>query len=397
MVKSDTFEKYRKRLVKEGIVKSLLLGLALGLFALAVVAFFTWLFGYKPGLFVALASFVFVAAATVPVFYFLKFRPTVKQIARRMDALGLEERVLTMTELEGDDSYIARIQREDAEKTAKKLNAALLKLAVSAAIVVPFAVACVFGLGMTTVSALHYAGIIPSGIVTIEHMHIPGEYTVSYTVEEGCEGTIIYYTGDWSAETPVTGSETVKEGETAKAVYAVPAEDWAFVSWSDGLRDPYRQDTVLDGDIIVQAIFEAMEPDPEDGEEQNSDSQDGEGEGESDEPQEGEPQEGDGENQGEGDPEEQEEQKPSGEPNDQMSAGGMRDVTSQQIVDGDTYYGDEFDDAYRQAMDRLENDKNIPDELKQHISDYYDSLETSGKTGKGNNQNSGNDEDEGQD
>ncbi len=377
------FEKYRKRLVKESVLKSLFYGVIFGCAALAVVAFFTWLFGYKPGLFFALAAFVAVTAALTPIFYFLKFRPTTKQIARRVDELGLEERVLTMTELEGDGSYIAQVQREDTMHAMSSVSGMLLKIAISVSLIVAFSVACVFGAGMTTVSALHYAGIIPSGLVALTPGNMAGVYTVSYSVQEGGEGTIIYWTGDWTAETPVEGSETLSEGETAKAVYAIPADDWLFVCWSDGKRDPYRQDTVSDSDIVVQAIFERLEADPEDGENQDPTEGDTDGEKqESDQQQEGEPEPGGDEEDGEqGDEEMDSPNEPSGDPQDDPTAGGMRDMSSQQIVDGKTYYGDEFDDAYRQAMERLSQDDNIPEELKKYIEDYYESIETGGETG----------------
>lgn len=398
-MKKDQIGKFRKRLVKESVLKSIFLGLIFGCFALVIVGFFTWLFGYKPGLFLAIAALVVVTAIVAPLFYFLRFRPSTKEIACRVDALGLEERMLTMTELEGEQTYIAEAQREDTFHALEKMNHMMLKLAISAVLIVCVSFACLLGIGMTTVSSLYYAGVIPSGFETFTPEYIPQVFTVSYAIEEGGEGVIIYWTGDWSHETPVEeGGERVTEGEDARAVLAIPADEWLFVSWSDGVRDPYRQEVDVDGDVYVEAIFEPIEPDPEEGEEDNGEggSQPGEGQ-EGDQQQQGEPQEG---SEGEGEQGEQQQQppqEPSGDPSN--SAGGMRDMTSQQVDNGNTYYGDVFDDAYQQALDRLSQDNNIPDDLKQHVKDYYDSIETgSSDSGSGNWGGSGDiggDEDQG--
>ncbi len=54
--------------------------------------------------------------------YFL-YRPTVKKAAARVDREGQQERMSTMLALKEDESYIARIQREDALKRLEKVKA----------------------------------------------------------------------------------------------------------------------------------------------------------------------------------------------------------------------------------------------------------------------------------
>lgn len=401
------FKKYRQRIAKEGLLKSIFIGSMLGCAALVVIAFLTWFFAYKPGLFIAIAAFVAVTAATAPLFYFFKYRPSVKEIARRVDGLGLEERMLTMNELEGDDSLIAQMQREDTMRALGTVDHMLIKIALTAIIIVPFSICCALGLGMTTVSSLYYADVIPSGIVSLSAPYTQNIYTVTYSVEpnvttgeDGAEvstinGTIIYWTGDWSKETQVNeNGDKVLEGDNARPVYAIPNDNYVFVAWSDGYANPYRQDTVIDEDVFVQAIFEAVPSDPDQqqseqdsqsGENGDGDSQNGQGENQDGEGQEGEPQ----------DSEQQDGEKQDSDSNDENSdkdddsdsdsddglnrgdgASGSRDLGSQQIVDGQTYYGDEYDDAYNSWQDRRGSDNNIPDDLKDFIEDYYGSIET---------------------
>ena len=124
------FEKYYSRLALEGFLKALILGLIFGFAAEFIVAFATWMASYN-GLWISIAAGVAVAAGMTALFYFKKFRPTAKQIAKRVDRLGLEERLITMTELEGDDSYIALRQREDAQKKMREVEAKEIKLRLS--------------------------------------------------------------------------------------------------------------------------------------------------------------------------------------------------------------------------------------------------------------------------
>ena len=92
------FERHRKRLEKEAWLKSVLLSLVIGFAAMLATAVLTWVFE-KNGLWFSLSALVVVTGGLTPLFYFKRFRPDGRQIARRIDRLGLEERVITMTEL----------------------------------------------------------------------------------------------------------------------------------------------------------------------------------------------------------------------------------------------------------------------------------------------------------
>lgn len=97
-------------------------------------------------------------AAFVPIFYYKKFRPTTKDVARRIDRLGLEERIITMTELEKDESYIAMRQREDAKRKLGAVDAKQIRFRFSTAAAVVAAICAVLGVSMTTVTDLERAG-----------------------------------------------------------------------------------------------------------------------------------------------------------------------------------------------------------------------------------------------
>ena len=116
------FQKYHKRMVAEGILKATLIGLLAALAVLFVTAAVCWFVGFK-GIWLSIVLFVVVLAATAVTVYLVKYRPTTRSIARRVDELGLEERLITMTELEGDDSYIATRQRQDAMESLNKVSA----------------------------------------------------------------------------------------------------------------------------------------------------------------------------------------------------------------------------------------------------------------------------------
>ena len=160
----ELYKKYYRRVAREGILKALFISLAVGSAVLALTEFISWIFGFKAGLWIGFLAFAAVTAALTPCIYLKKYRPTAKAIARRVDALGLEERMITMAELEADESYIALLQREDTEKALKSVDQSLIKIAISASLIVALCVCATFGLGFITTEALHVAGVIPSVI-----------------------------------------------------------------------------------------------------------------------------------------------------------------------------------------------------------------------------------------
>lgn len=355
MSENRSLDKYRARIVREGILKATLCGASIGCAALAVCALVSWFVGFKPGLFLALGLFVVGCAVSIPLFYRFRFRPTEKSVAVRMDALGLEERMLTMVELSGDDSFIAQKQRDDAKRALGKLDSGLVKIAVSVSMIVLFVIAGFFALSFTAVDSLYYAGVIPGGMELLSGGSALGEYQVTYSVKSADSGFVVFWTDDWEKEEKVTEAITVPAGEDAPAVLAVPQPDWVFVGWSDGVKIPYRQDLEIMSDLEVLALFEPLDETLDDDEQPPEEESSGSANSGS----------GSGAGTGQG-------------PNSGVSDTDLRDATNNQIVDGQTFYGDPFEDAYDKAMDRLTSDENLSSSMKDWITDYLDSIAQDG-------------------
>lgn len=117
----ELFDKYYSRLAREGMLKALFSGLSVGFAVNFIVAFICWYFNAN-GLLWSLLALVVTTAIAMPLFYVKKYKPSVKDVAKRLDRLGLEERMITMTEFQGDDSYIAVRQREDARTTLHEVD-----------------------------------------------------------------------------------------------------------------------------------------------------------------------------------------------------------------------------------------------------------------------------------
>lgn len=363
-MRQDLLKSYSKRIAKEGIIKSILISLAVGCGVLAVSTFLSWFLGYKNGLWVSLGVFALVVGALTPILYFVKYRPSQKTIAKRVDGLGLDERVLTMTELGNDDSFIARMQRADTQKALGLFSHKFIKIAVSVSMAVSVGVCGGAGVAMTTVDSLYVAGVIPGGLELLEETVWRKEYTVSYKTQEEEMGKVVYYEeGNWLLLKNFEGDIKIKEGENAPAVIAVPeSRDYVFVEWSDGLRSPYRQDLGVSSDISVTASFALVEDeyveDPELGDPQQS--------------QQGAPQQSDESQRGEESPSEPGQ---DGENDGSQDAGGKGNGAGQTIINGVTYYGDDFSNAYAEALDRLGQDGEMSDQHKDWINDYYESID----------------------
>lgn len=143
-------KKYYDRLVREALIKSLVNGAIIGLSVAALLmglSWFTttypdkitWIPAFNGTLWSILAAILVTAIATV-IFYFAAYRPTMRDAAKRVDALGLEERAITMISMADSDNYIAQLQRENTKQELDSLPPTKIKLAV---LWVPVVVACV--------------------------------------------------------------------------------------------------------------------------------------------------------------------------------------------------------------------------------------------------------------
>ena len=316
------FEKYHPKFRKEAWLRSVLAAVSIGFGAAFMAALVTWFLSVN-GLWISLAVLVVVTAALSPVFYSKKYRPTVMEDARRLDAIGLKERMVTMVEFAENDSCMVQVQRRDAQQVLSNVEVSQIRMKISRTMIVVAVIAALLCSAMTTVTALSAYGYLKSGEEMLENI-LPQEpdvyYTVTYIVEEGG-----YIEGE--------KAQLVLAGDDAEPVLAVAEDGFAFVEWDDGSGDPARTDAAVTSDLTFIAIFAPLdEEDPEGGES-----------GDSGEARDGEPGEGDGEGSQEGDSPQDGE---GDEPGD--STGGKYEEWNQ-IINGETYYR-EFLEAYKERL-----------------------------------------------
>ena len=344
------FKKYLTKLRFEAFLKSLLSGLAVGFIANFITALVTWFIPYN-GLWLSIGILAGVTTVATAFFYFKKFYPSVMANARRLDQLGLEERLITMVEYENDDSYIASAQREDAKAALNTVNSKNIKLRVARKIWASLLICALLGSGMTVVSTLAENGLLPGGDEIINSI-IPKEPEVFVAVTYDVEGA-----GSIEGEQ----DQLVLLGGDATPVTAVPEEGYVFVEWSDGSTKPYRTDKELEADVELYAIFEPAEGDGEgegDGNGDGNGDGDGKGEGNGN---------GNGEGNGEGEGEVEGEGNGNGEDgNGHGTTGGGKYDHSNQIVDGETYYREVLDEYKEQLAEYLEKNRDnlSEDEIK---------------------------------
>ena len=315
------FEKYYSKLRLEAILKSAICGVSVGFGANLLAALITYFMPFN-GLWLCIGIFAGVSVAASLLFYFKNYRPNDYKNARRIDRLGLEERLITMVELDGDNSYIAKAQREDAKTVLATVAKSSIRFLIPKAIVVPSICLAVCAGGMTTVNALADSGIIKGGDEILEEFaeEKRAEYvTVTYIVEEG--GVI---DGD--------EAQVIIKGTDATPVTAVADEGYMFQCWSDESENPTRTDKGVTESVIYVAVFvEVEEGDPSD---------DGEGDEPNDEPSDSGDQGGGG----------------NGDPSNGPQGGGLPEPDgSDNFSDGNTDYHGHLGDAQGNAEGRGES------------------------------------------
>jgi len=240
------FQKYYSRLRLEAFLKSLLFGGLISFSASFALALVSW-FLFPVGFYIALALLLLGTAGLTALFYFTKYRPNTMSNARRLDRLGLEERLVTMIEYQNDDSFMAEVQREDAKATLEKVHVNDIRLALSRKILVPASIMLTLAFGMTLVSGLCCFGIIPTGeelLHKVTESDSDKYVQAQYKIKNNEAG---YLLGE--------PKQYLLKGGDAKLVVAIANEGFAFETWSDGIQTPARIDKALTENIDVYAIF----------------------------------------------------------------------------------------------------------------------------------------------
>lgn len=330
---SSVWNKHYARLRREGIIKSLMWGIAFGLIAAFIVGFATWM-SYFHGFFLTLGIMIAVAAGVTVGAYYLHYKPTPKNVARRVDSLGLEERLITMLELEDDDSYIASAQRADAESALSRLGMGKAKFTVSLLLILLLAIGGSFGLAMTTVTGLSDLGVVPSGAQLIDEAHDRSPHnfiTVSYKAGQG---------GEIQGET----EQVIKKGSETSMVAAIAKPGYRFYCWTDTNTRAARADRGLTESVTFTALFVPVDADG------------GEDDLGLDRPNDIPPEDG---NDNDDPP---------------MPSSGSSPPSYDYIVDWKMEYKPVLEDSYNDIMDEISSDGELTDEERKFLEAYYNSI-----------------------
>ena len=339
------FKKFRARVIKEAWLKALVLGLVLAFCTLFVTALLFWII--NPELYwLAFVAFGGALILGTPIFYVIKYRPNEKDIAREIDDLGLEERMITMLQLESDDSFMATKQRADALNAIAKVNERSIRFTLSKAMTILLSAGFVLSSGMATITVLSDKGLLPDGNAIVEEID-PDEAVyveVSYLID----GAGYIQGGDPEQIVLHADEEGDIEEKTTEMVTVVPDDGWAFAFWSDGYTSPTRYDRNLTDNLEVIAILIEVP------------KMDGPGDGEMDM------------------------EEPSQEEMEDImlekpEAGGAEYKEAYAIIDGQKYYRNE--DVYKESLEavieilenegKLEDGEQLSDELKAMLDAYY--------------------------
>ncbi|MBE6634760.1 MAG: hypothetical protein E7617_00980 [Ruminococcaceae bacterium] len=337
------FDKYYERLRSEALIRSVILGMSVGCTVISVLMLTFWMLAVS-GTVIGILAGVLAGALSGILSYFLKYRPTDRSVARRIDRHGLEERMITMLELKDDTSYIASLQRADAEQSLEGLGKDRIGYKFSLGMLIFTSFAFALSLVFSLVCILAESGIIPYGKDLLLGGAVRREATVTYIAGEG---------GSVRGE----DKQTVKTGNDGTPVRAIADEGWIFIGWDDGNNSPERFEKTVLEDITVKALFEKID---------GSDSGEDESDSANDTPSASSNQEN-----GSGSSDEEGGDNPE---NGGEGQGGGKWQDKNQFIDGATYYRDYLELYYQYAMGIFDSETDIPDDIKEFFETYFSGI-----------------------
>lgn len=160
---SEGFNAFKKRIIKEHLIKTTIIGVSGGLSIFGVLFLLSkreiinlkiWLL-----VLITLASVILIMSA----YYFVK-KPSDKKIARRLDkTFGLNEKVQTMLDYKDDNNNeIVILQREDTNHILKSIKLSSLRLSIHFVFYIMLVIG--IGLSITSVSVpkvVHNSPVVP--------------------------------------------------------------------------------------------------------------------------------------------------------------------------------------------------------------------------------------------
>lgn len=391
---------FKKKAKKQNIIKAGLCSVAISLLFNIPFLIAFWIMDYKYKFIICTGIFIIGISVLFPVLYFKKFKYTEIQLAKRIDDLGLEERVLTMIELKDNNSFIAKKQKEDTLNVLKTVEAndlkgkykkqSLLSIFSTALAFLVIALSLMFpnireiiiahgepkytievsaeGLGFV----IDYSKYENQSLINavskkqeqdqidkinnkeiVELKQFPTSFSnrisVNYRCFEDIDATMVLDGANFEDI-----SYRIKSDET-HILMALPYKGYVFIGWSDGCASPFREIDNYSTNLI--ALFDEVSSVGEDLPDKQKEP--GDKDGSADSESDGIGPEGNG----------------TGKTNNDDSWGdGAKGSPANQVINGETYYGDIFNQSYQEAVERIKNDTNLTDAQKKAITDYFESI-----------------------
>lgn len=278
---------YRAKLRREGLLKACLTASICG-FALSVIVSAVSFAMVSDLLFIALGVWAAATAGLTALFYRFLFRPDLSATARRVDGMGLEERVVTMVELSGREDVLAGKQRKDTEQALSSVGVKQMRTGIPkvllAVLLLVMALA-VFMMSYSTVLAVRAQET--ENPIEEEHTPTPSEQDdaiIREMIEKlreeidaaPVDGTLKSYlhqiVDDLEASLKPTDSLEVKiarVSETAQRIHKLIEEYLSRTTIGQELQKHETTkplgDAVVTGDIEIvkdafQAMYDSIEP-----------------------------------------------------------------------------------------------------------------------------------------
>lgn len=363
MDKNENFTRLYKKFCLKVYLRSFLKGLIYCLPLLIVLTTITCIVNYKY-FWISFIIFAVVMLITTSILFIVE-KPKEKEFMKNIDDVGLQQRAITMYQYKDDNSLIARLQRENAETKINEVDAKSFKIKTPIWLYAFAITLSVFAIVTTVFSSLVSTNKLPSLVdrIKVNNVEEKKVYEVEYKVE-----------GKGKIEGEL--AQKITSGDNATGVLAVAEDGWFFEKWVS-VRDsinlnyydnvntknsPYRLDTNVESDLTIVAVFMKIDEKQADDDEEDDPLKN------APQPPMVNSQPGDGDNPGqlEGD---------SSNSNDGTGGSGGRYEESNQVDDGKTYYGDEkFANAYDDAMNSIQNDDEMSEDMKEIIKKYYDTI-----------------------